>query len=91
MIGTVVLCPRCEAGHYTPYKVDEPAADEVFNPADDHNNAGFRDQITRFPYPALSRVAPIYICSPCGTDEAMRDFAGAGPLPPDEWPVENGA
>jgi len=89
MIGTVILCPRCEAGHFTPYTTVEPAADEVHNPADDQNldPDARRMQLTRFPYPALSRVAPIYICSPCGHDEAMRDFAGSGPIPPDEWPI----
>src|SRR5262245_60600689 len=39
------------------------------------------------PPPAKSRVADIWICSACGTDEAMRDFGGAPPIPPDEWPV----
>jgi hypothetical protein len=41
------------------------------------------------PFPALSRVDnKTYICTPCGTDEAMRDFTGAGPVPLDEWPIE---
>lgn len=39
------------------------------------------------PYPALSRVARIYICSACGTAEALRDFHQLPPVPPDEWPV----
>ena len=39
------------------------------------------------PYPALSRVAQIHICSPCGQDEALRDFRQLPPIPPDEWPV----
>ena len=34
---------------------------------------------------ALSRYANVYICDECGTDEAMRDFAGATPLPLNEW------
>jgi len=39
------------------------------------------------PRPAMSRVADIYICSQCGTHEALLDFAGT-PLPmPNEWPV----
>jgi hypothetical protein len=38
--------------------------------------------------PALSRTDnQTYICSACGTDEAMRDFTGAPPIPPSEWPV----
>lgn len=40
------------------------------------------------PFPALSRVDnKTYICSECGTDEAMRDFTGAGPTPLDEWAI----
>jgi hypothetical protein len=65
----------------------DPASEEIFNPADDRNLPGWREQLTRFPYPALSRVAPIYVCSSCGTDEAMRDFARTAPVPPDEWPI----
>ena len=37
---------------------------------------------------AMSRVADVHICSPCGSDEAVRDFDGAGPVPVDEWPIE---
>jgi hypothetical protein len=38
--------------------------------------------------PALSRLDnKTYICSACGRDEGMRDFAGAPPIPPEEWPV----
>ena len=38
--------------------------------------------------PALSRVDnKTHICSACGTDEAMRDFTGQGPIPLDEWPI----
>lgn len=34
---------------------------------------------------ALSRYARIYICSDCGTDEALRDMAGVPPLPFGMW------
>lgn len=34
---------------------------------------------------ALSRRAPIYICSHCGQDEAMLDFLRKAPLPFDKW------
>lgn len=34
---------------------------------------------------ALSRYVDIYICSDCGTDEALRDFFGEGSLPYSEW------
>jgi transcription elongation factor Elf1 len=34
---------------------------------------------------ALSRRADVYICDECGTDEALRDMAGAPPLPLREW------
>ncbi len=41
------------------------------------------------PFPALSRIDnTTYICSPCGQDEAMRDFTREPPVPPDEWPIE---
>lgn len=40
-------------------------------------------------YPgAISRLDnKTEICSSCGTDEALRDFGGKAPIPPDEWPV----
>ena len=34
---------------------------------------------------ALSRYARVYICSECGMDEALRDMAGADPLPFSAW------
>jgi hypothetical protein len=38
--------------------------------------------------PALSRADnATHICSDCGTDEAMKDFAGEPLLGPDEWPL----
>lgn len=37
---------------------------------------------------ALSRVADVYICSACGTDEAMRDFGGLPPYSPSDWPLD---
>ncbi len=33
---------------------------------------------------ALSRHANVYVCDECGTDEAMREYAG-NPLPLEEW------
>ena len=40
--------------------------------------------------PALSRMDnETYICSDCGTDEAMRDFAQLAPIPPSDWPVKS--
>ncbi|HYQ84110.1 MAG TPA: hypothetical protein VEP28_08930, partial [Rubrobacter sp.] len=40
------------------------------------------------PFPALSRLDnQTYICSSCGTDEAMRDYEGQPPIPPNEWPI----
>lgn len=39
------------------------------------------------PSPALSRTDnQTYICSPCGTDEAMRDLQGLPPIAPTDWP-----
>ena len=34
---------------------------------------------------ALSRYANVYICDDCGTDEAILDMKGTGPLPLNEW------
>ena len=89
MIGTVLLCPRCESGHFTPYTSlrPQPVAEDDFEAERELSRADREMQLRRFPFPALSRVAPIYLCSPCGTAEAMRDFAGAAPVPPDEWPI----
>jgi hypothetical protein len=39
------------------------------------------------PYPAMSRVADISICSRCGVHEAVLDFSGILLPPPSEWPV----
>lgn len=39
---------------------------------------------------ALSRYADVYICPQCGTDEALRDMAGKGPLPFLEWGMPMG-
>lgn len=41
------------------------------------------------PFPALSRTDnETYICSDCGTDEAIRDFTRERLAEPWEWPVE---
>jgi hypothetical protein len=40
------------------------------------------------PYPAMSRLVNVYICSWCGEDEGMLDLEGQPPIPPDEWPVK---
>ncbi|MAG72853.1 hypothetical protein CL620_00935 [archaeon] len=38
-------------------------------------------------YPALSRSDnSTYICSPCGTHEALEDFSGVGAIDKDLWP-----
>lgn len=34
---------------------------------------------------ALSRYVNVYICSECGTDEAMQDMERKEPLPLNEW------
>lgn len=42
--------------------------------------------------PARSRTTTarsLPICSPCGTDEAVRDHAGKPPIPPTEWPLNS--
>lgn len=69
----LTLCPRCEVHHFTPRAVRLAEVGE--------------DAIREHPWPALSRVANIDICSPCGQDEAMRDFTGAAPIPSYEWPI----
>ncbi len=75
MEAATVLCPRCEANRYTPYGTDVDITVEEVAP-----------------YPALSRMDnKTYICTPCGNDEAMRDFFGGNPIPPDEWPIKEQA
>lgn len=70
-----VLCPRCERNMYTPYGATRAP-----------QGAGINE--IALP-PALSRMDnATYICSPCGTEEAMRDMMGAPPIPPSEWPVK---
>jgi hypothetical protein len=75
---SAVICQRCRIYSFTPYEetMDWKAGDP--------------------PPPALSRLsrgpgsdkAPIWVCSRCGTDEAMREFHGKPLQPPDDWPVE---
>ena len=42
---------------------------------------------------ALSRTTrakgdtPVYVCSPCGTDEAMQDWLQGGATPRKDWPI----
>ena len=49
------------------------------------------DPTPEAPFPALSRMDnETYICSPCGQEEAMRDFTGEPPIPPSEWPINAG-
>jgi hypothetical protein len=69
------LCPRCERNYFT--------VRDAFR----KQPALSREHLVEYPYPALSRVARIDICSACGQDEAMRDFTGASPIPPYEWPI----
>lgn len=71
--GRTVLCPRCRFNRYTPYGLDEEMRAEW---------------LAENPFPALSRTDnATYICTPCGSDEAMRDFRGLPLEPPTEWPV----
>lgn len=40
--------------------------------------------------PARSRMTidrDIFVCSPCSTDEAVRDVAGLAPVEPSAWPI----
>jgi hypothetical protein len=48
---------------------------------------GSGDATKEAPYPALSRIADIYICSPCGTHEAFMDMGHVPLPPPSDWPV----
>lgn len=36
-------------------------------------------------HPALSRQVAADVCPACGMDEAIREFAGKGPLPLSRW------
>ena len=74
--GTI-LCPRCEQRNFTPYG---------------RSAVPQGSGISEFAAPpALSRTDNAsYICSECGTDEAMRDFSGQPPIPPTDWPIRYG-
>lgn len=68
------LCPRCQTSYYTPYE-EEMTRPELA------------------PRPALSRTTrgvpeedKIFVCTWCGTDEAMEEFQGKL-TPVSEWPV----
>lgn len=40
--------------------------------------------------PARSRLTTareVFICTPCGTDEAVREAAGSTPVPFGDWPL----
>lgn len=69
-----VSCPRCGTGRYMPYGVKLTEKDIA------DMRAG---ELPAFA--AKSRVVEAYICDPCGTDEAMRDFNGQPPLGLDQW------
>lgn len=34
----------------------------------------------------MTHARDLGICSPCATDEAMREVAGQAPIPPTDWP-----
>ncbi|QNP71573.1 hypothetical protein IAG44_20495 [Streptomyces roseirectus] len=43
--------------------------------------------------PARSRLTAdreVLICTPCGTDEAVREATGRSPIPFDDWPLRAG-
>lgn len=68
-------CPRCGRGEYATYDADR---EDIL--------AAVRNGVAP---PALSRADnTTYICSPCGTDEALRQWSGEGVSPVDEWPIE---
>ena len=72
-----VLCPRCGIRRFRPYGSSRAP-----------QGSGISDFS---PPPALSRMDnATYVCSPCGTDEAMREFQGLPPVPPTEWPMRFG-
>lgn len=90
---------ECEAGgmvEYIPLAQDEGAAKGLIESLKEIQESGF---IFEFPCPrcghtkmcappvrnAISRYADVYICSDCGMDEAMMDFAGMPPLPFTQW------
>lgn len=72
-------CPRCGMGNFTPLDAKKPANWTI-------EEWGYH--LREYPFPAKSRVVDRYICSDCGTHEAMLDFTGRAPIPPDEWPTE---
>ena len=67
----IKTCPRCGTGQYVEY--GDPGMEAAVK-------AGIMP-------PALSRTDnETYICSPCGTDEALLDWVGRM-APASEWPV----
>ena len=65
-------CPRCWIEAFVPYGAED-------------KEKGYAEGFTP---PALSRMDnETYICSDCGQDEAMRDYRGDPPIPPNEWPI----
>lgn len=82
-MSKAILCPRCEQNLYTPYgeQLDTERmilVGDVFVPASGAAH-----------YPALSRVDnETYICSDCGTHEALMDFTRERLPEPSEWPLE---
>jgi hypothetical protein len=74
-VDYVVPCPRCRRDVFVPY--DTPA--DMRSQAIAHNVM----------LPALSHADnATSVCSPCGTDEAMQEFAGQTLAMPSEWPVD---
>ena len=68
----VAWCPRCWQDAFVPYDAED-------------KEKGYAEGFTP---PALSRMDnETYICSACGQDEAMRDYNGEPPIPPNEWPI----
>lgn len=69
------MCPRCESEYYIPYAVPDDIMKEAV-------------AVDTLP-PALSRTDnETWICSDCGTAEALEDYFSGGCAAKSEWPVD---
>lgn len=75
IINKARICPRCGERHFMPYGVELTPAERA---------AMIQRILPSFP--AVSRHDnSTYICTPCGDDEAVRDFGGGAPMDFADW------
>lgn len=77
---SAVLCPRCGINYYTP---TEKFTDPGTQPAPPALSRTTRDDKNGHDVPEKDRA---YVCSSCGTHEALEQFQGHL-TPQSEWPM----